>query len=541
MKFYIMLLAAVLMALAWLLPLHYRPWVTYTGELFAFFSLFTLAILYVKKKLHLPKISLALLAIAAIPIVQWLCGLVFFADKAFLASAYVFAFWLSLVLGYNLSQNDQQRSETFTQWSSLLLLVGCTTSIIAICQWLDVERYIPGMTQLIGNRPYGNFAQPNNMGTFLFLSLLASFYLYEKQKLKTALLAMCAVLLLIGMAMSQSRTIWIGGLCVLLYAGYQQYRGVLRLKWYWLMLWLGLFITFAMTIPMLSQLLAQMSGVEVTKTINLAARKDMSRLAIWQQMLHAIAHQPLWGYGWNQTSVAYTVISDYFQGPVWIRSAHNMVLDLLVWNGIVLGTPILAYLSYLGYQLHQAVRSTEAAIGILMVGVFLIHAMLEFPQNYAYFLLPIGFVIGIILSSHLKLKSYLITPLYLQLTWIIAAVLTLLVVRDYQIAVVQLNQSMRYEKSPEKMTNHQQLYVLEEFERRIAWIRMSPWQKLNDQQLQEIGEIVQNYPTKYDFLKYAKLLAYNDKQQQALHQLWLLQELRGLTVSYEQLTEQMPK
>jgi len=37
-----------------LLPIHYRPWVTYTGELFAFLSLLALAALYLKEKLNYP-------------------------------------------------------------------------------------------------------------------------------------------------------------------------------------------------------------------------------------------------------------------------------------------------------------------------------------------------------------------------------------------------------------------------------------------------------------------------------------------------------
>jgi hypothetical protein len=31
--------AAACIFLAWLLPIHYRPWATYTGELYAFFCL----------------------------------------------------------------------------------------------------------------------------------------------------------------------------------------------------------------------------------------------------------------------------------------------------------------------------------------------------------------------------------------------------------------------------------------------------------------------------------------------------------------------
>ena len=63
MKSALLLLAAILISLAWLLPIHYRPWVTYTGELYAFFALFALAACLFKEKLQIPKISLPLLAL----------------------------------------------------------------------------------------------------------------------------------------------------------------------------------------------------------------------------------------------------------------------------------------------------------------------------------------------------------------------------------------------------------------------------------------------------------------------------------------------
>ena len=82
MKFFLLLLASVFIALAWLLPIHYRPWVTYTGELFAFLSLFALGALYLKDKIKLPMMSLPLLFLAGVPLLQYFCGELFFFDKA---------------------------------------------------------------------------------------------------------------------------------------------------------------------------------------------------------------------------------------------------------------------------------------------------------------------------------------------------------------------------------------------------------------------------------------------------------------------------
>ena len=97
MRFFLFLAASVCIALAWLLPIHYRPWVTYTGELFAFLSLFALSALFLKEKLLLPKVSLPLLLLSLVPFIQYGFGELFFFSKALMCGLYIFAFWLSIV------------------------------------------------------------------------------------------------------------------------------------------------------------------------------------------------------------------------------------------------------------------------------------------------------------------------------------------------------------------------------------------------------------------------------------------------------------
>ena len=535
------LIAAILISLAWLLPIHYRPWVTYTGELFAFLSLFALAAIYLKDKIKLPVLSLPLVFLAIIPLIQYLAGELFFFDKALTSTLFVFGFWLSIVIGYNLSVEKLERESIFTGFSIVLLLCGTLTGIIAICQWTNLDAYLPGMVNIQGNntRPYANFAQPNNMGTFLLMSLMACLYLYEKKKIQTKWIIACALPIVIGVALSQSRTSWVACLCILVYLAYQQYCGFIRLKWYWAVTWFILFAGLIVISPVLSQLLAQATDAHIIQSRDVVQRAtgDMSRLAIWNQMLHAIADRPWFGYGWNQTSVAYTLVSDHFQGPVWIRSAHNFILDFVLWNGLLIGLPFLAYFGYWGYQLNKHVNSVESVIGILMIGAVLIHSMLEFPQYYAYFLLPVGFIIGLVQSQQANIKTITLSPNYMRVGYAVSLVLLILIVRDYSVMVPKLNQSMRYEQTPEKITHQDQIYLLEEFNRRIEWIRMNPYSEVNAEQLEDIREMVLNYPTKYDLIKYAKVLAFNGYEQEARHQLWLLKTLRKVDLDYASLAQ----
>ena len=539
MKFFLLLFASVFISLAWLLPIHYRPWVTYTGELFAFLSLFALAGIYLKDNIKLPVLSLPLLLLAAIPLIQYLAGELFFFDKALTSTLFVFGFWLSIVIGYNLSVEKTDRESVFTGFSIVLFLCGALTGIIAICQWLTLDAYIPGMVNMQNAvRPYANFAQPNNMATFLLMSLLACAYLYEKKKVDTKWLIPAVFMMLMSLALSQSRTSWLACICIIVYLAYQQFKGYISIKWYYVTAWAALFVGFVIMLPTIGGFLTQFTDTQI-KSVDIARRAtgDMSRLAIWQQMLHAIADHPWFGYGWNQTSVAYTLVSEHFQGPVWVRSAHNFILDFVLWNGLIIGIPFLAYFSYWGYQLNKRVNSVESVIGILMVGAVLIHSMLEFPQYYAYFLLPVGFIIGLIQSQQSNIKMITLSPNYMRVGYAVSLVLLILIVRDYSVMVPKLNQSMRYEQTPEKITNQDQMYLLEEFNRRIEWIRLNPYTKVNAQELEDIREMVLNYPTKYDLIKYAKVLAFNGYEQEAKHQLWLLKTLRKVDMDYASLAQ----
>ena len=542
MKSALLFLAAILIPLAWLLPIHYRPWVTYTGELYAFFALFALAACLFKEKLQIPKISLPLLALCSVPLIQWGFGLVYFFDKALLSSVYIFSFWLAIIFGYNLTQNNSERERIFAGFSYVLLGAGSITALMAICQWLTLDQYLPMMVDIkIGQRPYANFAQPNNMATFLVMSLMACLYLYEKQKLKTVWIVIAATMILVGVVLSQSRTSWLASLCLLTYLGYQQYRGVMRIKWRNSLLWFAAFIGLIFIAPAFSQLLSQSADLSVqSRDVVQRATGDMSRLAIWQQMLAAIEHQPWWGYGWHQTSVAYVTISEFVQGPVWIRSAHNFILDFLLWNGVILGVPFLAYLGYWGYQLHKHTQSVESVVGILMVGAFSVHAMLEFPQNYAYFLLPVGFIIGMVQSQRV-VKGITLSPLYLRSAFVLGALLLVLIYRDYEVMVPKLGQSIRYEKQPEKITNEKPIYLLTEFNHRIGWIRLNPYSKASVEQIQEGEQMVLSYPTKYNLIKYAKLLAFNGYEAEAKHQLQRLKTIQKTEMSYEELMQHVPR
>lgn len=545
MKLTLCLIAALLISLAWLMPIHYRPWVTYTGELYAFFTLFAITAICLKEKLKIPAISLPLLLLAGVPLVHFLAGQVFFFSTALMGFIFVFSFWLASVLGHSLSTGEYNREETFTNLSYVFLASGTITGLIALCQWANLDSVLPGMVNISGNqRPYANFAQPNNMATFLVMALMSCLYLYEKKKIQTKWLFSCAAIIVMGVALSQSRTAWVAAIAIMLYLAFYQYKGIIRLKWHYSTTWFIFFISCIVAFPLLSQLATQVMDAQVVQSRDVVSRAtgDMSRLAIWQQMLAAIQVQPWFGYGWYQTSIAFVSITDTVQGPVWIRSAHNFIIDFLIWNGLVIGVPFLAYFGYLGYQMQRWVKTPESVIGILMIGAFVTHAMFEFPQHYAYFLLPVGFIMGTVLAQRSDVAKQLVMPSWLiKAIFAVGVILIAVIYRDYDTAVPKLGQSIRYEQQPEKITNEKPIFLLTEFNYRIDWIRVDPYTKMSQDEIHQHEKLVVSYPTKYNLLKYIRLLAYNGYIKEAHHQLWRLNTIQKTELNYDEVIKDMPK
>lgn len=122
-----------------------------------------------------------------------------------------------------------------------------------------------------------------------------------------------------------------------------------------------------------------------------------------------------------------------FTVQVWFNSAHNIVLDLLVWNGLPLGFLIIAYFAIWLFWLSKNAKDTISIVAILMVSAILMHAMLEFPQRYAYFLLPMGFLLGLIQAQTPNLNGVSLHRNIIRCVWLVSLIVLLLIWRDYKL------------------------------------------------------------------------------------------------------------
>lgn len=538
MQVFFLFLAAILLGFAWLSPFHYNPWVMFSSEMSTFAAgLSVLAALF-HQNIKIPRAQLLLLPFILIPVVQWALGLVFDFSTALLSLLYLLGFWFMVVAGYNLSLDQQQRDQIFTGFSLLTVIVSVATSLIAVCQWLNIDTNFAHMLHLIGNRPYGNFGQPNNMATFLIMGLLGCLYLYEKNKASVWLLLPSALTILFAVVLSQSRTSWIVLPFLLIYWAVKQFNKPKRFGLFQGLLWCaGFFLMASLVLPFITSLIETWSHTDITQASSLAERASSGylRFNIWTQMLLAVQQHPWLGYGWNQTSVAQMSAYALFPTTEWTTSAHNVLLDLIIWNGIPIGTVMIAYFVCWLFWLNQQAKETISIIAIMMVCTVLIHAMLEFPQRYAYFLLTCGFLLGLIQAQSPILKGVVLSKHLLRLVWGISLVLIIAIWRDYNVYVMNSNLLFKNKQPNAEFMGSDRIFVLTQFDQRLKWIALNPNVSLSEAELVQWGNFVKNKATPYNLRKYAQLLAYNGKVDQAEQQIFILQHLYGQHTTLSEL------
>ncbi|WP_151825745.1 PglL family O-oligosaccharyltransferase [Acinetobacter junii] len=540
MQILCLIVASIFLIFSWLSPFHTYPWVTFSSELASFGAAFAVVTLFLTKEIKIPRPQILMLIIVLLPLLQFCFGLILDFSVAFLTFAYLFTFWLMMLCGYNLSLQVENREKIMIGFSLVFLIAGLLSSFMAVVQWLNLESYIYGIMGLRGNRPYANFGQPNNLSTFLVMGLMGGLYLYEKRKASLWLLIPSSLILLFTIALTQSRTAWIVCIFFFFYWIYKQHKNNPRFNFPKLLLWTLLYFVIAgYLLPYLTQFMSSNldTGVAHTASIVQRAGSGHERLGMWMQILHAIAERPWFGYGWNQTSIAVVESIEFNTVQVWFNSAHNIILDLLIWNGVPLGVLIVGYLSLWLLWLNKTAKDSTSIIAIMMVCAILIHAMLEFPQRYAYFLLPMGFLLGLIQAQTPQLKGITIQKNVVRCVWLISVIVLLLIWRDYKLFQDNSRLIFKGKQPTEEILGSSRILLLTQFQKRLDWIALDPKTRFSEAQLSEFAEMVKNKATPYNLKKFAQVLVYNQQNKEAEKYLYVLNRLYKKDVSLADIIE----
>ncbi|MDE2421504.1 MAG: O-antigen ligase C-terminal domain-containing protein [Gammaproteobacteria bacterium] len=541
-------IAALSLLLSWLTPHHYYPWLTGDSEFLAFGAALILSLVIFHKKIIIPHAAALFACTAAIPVIQWMFGIVFFSGDAILSSCYLIGFSLVILIGYNLTQNEPARTQSY-QALAYLFIIGSTLSVvIAFRQWLGLSQGFSFFEAASsGSRPFANFGQPNNLATLLCMGLASTLFLFEQRRFGRVIASLFAVCLIFGVALTQSRTAWVGSVFALAWWFWKSQNFNPRLSWQFMTGWLCFYVICIISLPLLTPLVTHgHSAVSLATSIQ---KMDNGRGLLWQQFATAVLHGPLWGYGWNQVSVAQVTVSNLFPVSVMTTSSHNILLDLLVWNGPLLGSLIIIMAMTWLVRLAYCAKSLTSVYALLAVGFALIHGMLEYPLEYAYFLLPVGLLLGMVYGEVSSTQKYIETlPISKYLSRLprlsgelprtvfasfLAICTVFMIWLGYEYHT--LNRDYRAFK-PSKLTpnkastaiyNPDHIIVLTQLRDYLQLQSINPTPNMTEQQLDWAREVAYRFPQVENLARYATALALNNQPIQAGQELSELRILYG--------------
>jgi O-antigen ligase len=526
----------VLLAPGWLLPNHYPPWTTFHLDAWVATVLILgslVVILRPSEPISVFASAAWVVVLALIPGLQYLFGLVVTSGNAWVCTAYLLGLALALVTG--------------ARWESwraghLASCLFCAIGIAAIAsvglqlqQWLSVDGldlWSMGSNIL---RPHANFGQPNQLATFLLWGLLGLAWGYLRGKIGAIFAVFAASFFLFGIALSASRTSWIGLALIVLAC------------WYWRRLWpsRGLpwvvsalaigFCLLVVAVPDINRALLltnEMSGTDIVARLSRESRPQ-----IWALFLDAAWQKPWLGYGWNQLALADMAAADGRPAlNTFFAHSHNLFLDVILWCGIPLGLLLAGACLAWFWRRFRSVGSAESVVLLLFLIVAANHAMLELPLHHAYLLLPFGLVMGILDAQSKQAPMARVPRRWAMVLWFCAFLLLSVIVRDY-IRVEASYQTLRFEWARIKTPPAQipDVLILNQWPDFFRFVKLHPVAGMGDAQLAAIRNTAALNPGAGSLQTLAIALARNGRPDEAA--LWLRRMCKTATVSQCELVK----
>jgi O-antigen ligase len=418
-------LSLILLALALVLPYAV---VNHTYPIPTFYAEFTALALYLLTGAGVvllvatsqPRVKFASPVVALVPL---LFGLVLIAQSIvlpvsqpsmnWLGAGFLLAAFMATHAGYGFTR--VKLGETALRWAAGALIVGGLFAVFSqVIQLFHLETRVSPLVVAynvtVERRPFGNMAQANHLATYIAFAMAGALFLVQTRRLALSIWLLVSTIFAVGLALTVSRGPWLQ-------------MGVIVVAGFWM--------AFAQT---RSEPLLRCSNREWIVPIALAVlffvvnavirwanvryhlelgesaaerMKDASqiapRLALWKYGWTMFKTHPLLGVGWGEfPSYQYEYVKT-LGGVEIANNSHDIFIDLLAKTGLIgLAIVLFGLIAWL-VRVVRAPQSAARVFGIALIGVLTMHALVEYPQQYMFFLLPAMFVFGLLETRPLRL------------------------------------------------------------------------------------------------------------------------------------------
>lgn len=514
-------LAALMLVAGFLVADHYYPWTSFYNEFLAAGALALLAGYLFwdggNAKAATPVLAIVIGAVSVIPAAQVLAGTIFFAGDGWLAMLYLWGLAIAVVCGHAAARRNRAATVKSMCWT--LLMGAFLSAAIALYQWLQLDGMGIWVASLKpGGRPYGNISQPNMLATLLAVGVGCLFYFREKRVIGRTAFALGCAFLLFSVALTQSRTPFLIFTFLVLWAwlkrqtfsGFRPERDA--------SICFLIFGVLFYLVPWFSQeLMLSDPKIRSFNDHNLSART-----AMWAQFIRAVIDGPLFGYGYNQAGVA-QVSAALESGPApMTEHSHNIFIELLVWNGWLIGTAISAFVMVWVVRRLWLAASMESWIALFAICAIGIHALLEFPLQYLYFLLPVGVFAGVV-EQDCRTRVFALPKVLVWSVLLIGMGGLVWVWRDYQLLEADARkirfEYLRIGDNRVVPGAYPDVHLLSQQREYLRYMRTSARPDMSDAELEWMRQVAYRYAFPPAMFRYAVALIMNDELQAANDQI----------------------
>ena len=515
--------------LSWLAYDHYRPWVNFHSEALAFGGLLLMVVSCVmkeKQRIAGPRLMVVILAVACIPWLQWMTGVNYFGGDALVASLYVLGLAMAIYVGYSAKLNAPTSSNSGSAFLHVLWIAAMVSAVIGLMQWLSVQNILQmyAVQTDPGDRAMGNLGQPNQLATLLLMGIASYALAYEKGLFGKTAFGVGIAFLSVVLLLTESRTGLIGIVAMSALLAWKNWRNAGRLPVRAIVLWGLSCVSARAMVPHIHEFLLLGTGR------GMALTEVDTRWLMWQQIAYGIQQAPWFGYGWNHTPSAHAAAAIAFPGSLTATNAHNVVLDLLAWNGIPVGLLLVGLCGYWFVSRLRRARQPDAIYALACLLPLGIHSLLEYPFAYSYFLVAGGLLVGWVEAS---IPRHIVVALNWRLS---VGVLTLWAAAGIGIAYEYLPieedfRVVRFENLNIGTTpagyDPPKIYVLSQMGAMLRTSRMRPSPNMSKEALRELSEVANRFPYGALALRNAIALGLNGNPAGASYQMAVIRGMYG--------------
>lgn len=530
----------------WMTSIHFLPWNSWHNEVPAFASVVLLFGTLVKWQTNrgcapvlLPHVAWPLVLLCVVVVLQAAIGQIAFLGDAVVLCFYFALCLFSLSVGYaafSLGEQGTASRTSIVQALAVLIVLGGMFSVIAaLVQTLDVWDFHGWIVPLQNQRrPGGNMAQPNQLATLILFALASVVYLFESQRLHAALTSLITLVLLCGLALTESRS---GVLSLLLLAVWwlsKRTRLGTTLSVGVAVLWVVLFACCFWFWPSCFNFIQEAGWAGFADTPHATFEQVNTsvgtRLIVWPQLWAAAWMHPWFGWGLREVSTAHNAVVHQYTQTEAFAYAHNIGLDLAVGVGLPLTVLLICATGVWFGRRARAVNDLQSWYCIAVVLPFGVHSMLEYPFAYAYLLVPVMILVGVLEAKLAPRNVARLPSLLAASVWVLVSFAMAWSVFEY-IAIEEDFRIVRFESLHLGQTpagyERPHVLMLTQLEALLDAGRIVPAPHMDRERIELARKVALRFPWPATQNRYALSLALNGNPEEARRQLKVMRVMHG--------------